>query len=69
MSDEKSKDFAVDQKKDLFNDTEMAGGKYHLVKEDEFLQRAFSALLNDFFPEEREVDSKFNLTKSFIPKH
>ena len=62
MSDEKSKDFAVDQKKDLFNDTEMAGGKYHLVKEDEFLQRAFSALLNDFFPEERDVDSKFNLT-------
>jgi len=54
MSDEKSKDFTVDQKKDVFNDTELTGEKYHLVKEDEFLQRAFSALLNDFFPPPRE---------------
>ena len=54
MSDEKSKDFAVDQKKDLFNDTELADEKYHLVKEDEFLERAFLALLNDFFPPPRD---------------
>jgi len=54
MSDEKSKDFAVDEKKDVFNDTELAGQKYHLVKEDEFLERAFHALLNDFFPKPRE---------------
>jgi len=51
LSDEVSKDFSVDLKKDLFNDVELAGGKYHLVKEDDFLQKVFDALLKDFFPE------------------
>ena len=61
LSDEVSKDFSVDLKKDLFNDVELAGGKYHLVKEDDFLQKVFDALLKDFFPEPKPaaIESKF----------
>ena len=61
LSDEVSKDFSVELKKDLFNDVELAGGKYHLVKEDDFLQKVFDALLKDFFPEPKPaaIESKF----------
>merc|ERR1711997_894934 len=49
LSDEQSKDLSVDLKKEVFNDTQ-CGEKFHLIGEDNFLQKAFSSLLKDFFP-------------------
>jgi len=52
LSDEISKDLSVDLKKEVFNDTQSESGeKFHLVGEDNFIQKAFSALLKDFFPD------------------
>ena len=64
LSDEVSKNFSVDLTKDLFSDLELGGGKYHLVKEDDFLQKVFDALLKDIFPEPKPaaIESKFRNT-------
>ena len=50
LSDEKSQNFSVDLKKEVYHDFYCAE-KFPLVREDHFLQQAYSALLKDFFPD------------------
>ena len=50
LSDEESKDLSVDLTKEVFNDTQ-CGEKFHLIGEDNFLKKAFSSHLKDFYPD------------------
>ena len=69
LSDEKSKNFWVDLKKEVFNATQL-GEKFPLVGEDNFLKKAFSSLLKDFFPVPEPPkpveDTKFERDKNII---
>ena len=61
-SDEVSKDLSVDLEKDVVN-----AESFPLVKEDEFLQKVFDALLKDFFPDPKpaSVESELHAFSSY----